>query len=129
MRSIKRIAIILGVCGLLALLISLGLGIYRDTKDQGDSVPFNLLNDTDQAVKVMGCAGGGPKPPIQPGQTDTYYTYPDSSYASCGFYEVKTDKYLGCVPTPVTRDKRSTFRVSSADPTIISSDCGLNKDR
>lgn len=126
MKRIKKIAIVLVALTLLALI---GLGVYRYTKDLGGSVPFTMLNDTNQAVKVMGCAGGGPKQPIQPGQSDTYYAYPNNSYASCGFYQVKTDKYLGCVSTPVTRDKRDTFRVSSADTAINPSDCGLNRTR
>jgi len=129
MKSIKKISIVLGALALVFLLALLIFGVYRYTKDQGDSVSFTILNDTNKTVEVIGCAGGGPQPPIQPGQTDTYYTYPDSPYASCGFYEVKSDKYLGCVSTPVTRDKRDTFRVSNADPSVDSSDCGLNKTR
>jgi hypothetical protein len=129
MKISRKIVFTIGAIVAVPLVAFLVFDVYRSTGKQGSSVPFTILNDTNEAVEVIGCAGGGPQPPIDPGRADTYYTYPGSSYASCGFNEVKTGRYLGCLPTPVTRGKKDTFRVSNADLAIDDNDCGLNSTR
>ena len=129
MRTIKKVSVAVGVAVLIFLATLLVWDIYRTARNSEPSVPFTLLNDTNGAVEVGACAGGGPKPPIEPGQSDTYYAYPSDPNAACGFFDTKTDRYLGCLPTPVTQSKNDTFRVSNADPAIDSNNCGLARTR
>ena len=129
MKLKKGILIALGSTIIVLLIVILASGIYSSIKNAKLSVPFTLINDTNEAVTVLACPGGGPKPPIEPGQSDTYYAYPGDPNAQCGFREVRTDNYIGCLHTPVTEGKNVTFSISNADPTIELKNCGLNKIR